>query len=162
MSTITQNHPSSAPTRANASLTTPTQAFQLRKDGYVLIQNNACRITELKHCRPSNHGHPKAIITAIEIFTGKEHNEIRRGHKSVDVPTVTKKEYLVLDIDGGYLSLWDPERGEPKDDIKVPDGEVGEKVVEMWKRGEKDIWVMVLGAMGMEIVDGAKEAETEQ
>lgn len=80
----------------------------------------------------------------------------------MDVPTVTKKEYLVLDIDGGYLSLWDPEKGEPKDDIKVPDGEVGEKVVEMWKMGEKDIWVMVLGAMGMEIVDGAKEAETEQ
>lgn len=72
---------------------------------------------------------------------------------------MTKKEYLVLDIDGGYLSLWDAVKGQPKDDVKVPEGEVGKKVVEMWKRGAKDVWVRVLGAMGMEIVEGAKEAE---
>lgn len=80
----------------------------------------------------------------------------------MDVPIVTEKEYLVLDIDGGYLSLWDPVRGQPKDDVKVPEGEVGKKVVEMWKRGEKDVWVMVLGAMGMEMVEEVREAEMEQ
>jgi len=127
-----------------------------------MIQNNPCRITELNYCRPSNHGHPKTIITAIEIFTGKQHIELRSGHKNVDVPIVTEKEYLVLDIDGGYLSLWDPVRGQPKDDVKVPEGEVGKKVVEMWKRGEKDVWVMVLGAMGMEMVEEVREAEMEQ
>lgn len=121
-----------------------------------MIQNNACLITDLNSCQPSNHGHPKTIITAIDIFTGKE---LRLGHKNVDVPIVTKKEYLVLDIDGGYLSLWDAVKGQPKDDVKVPEGEVGKKVVEMWKRGAKDVWVRVLGAMGMEIVEGAKEAE---
>lgn len=67
----------------------------------------------------------------------------------------------MLNINGGYLSLWDAEKGGPKDDVKVPGGEVGEKVVEMWKRGEKDVWVMVLAAMGMAIVEGVREVEGE-
>ena len=100
-------------------------------------------------------------ITGIDIFTDKKYEDISPAHANVDVPVVVKKEYLVLDIDGGYLSLWDREKGETKDDVEVPEGEVGKKVEEMWKRGGKDLWVMVLGAMGIEMVEGVKEVERE-
>jgi len=126
-----------------------------------MIKNSPCRITEMNHCQPSKHGHPMSLVTAIDLFTGKEYKKVIPGHVRVDVPIVTREEYLVLDVDGGYLSLWDREKGQPKDDVKVPEGEVGKKVMEMWKKGENDIWITVLGAMGMETVDGATKAERE-
>lgn len=126
-----------------------------------MIKNNPCRITEIRYSQPRKHGHLKAAIRATDIFTSKQYEELSRGHLSIDVPIVTRKEYLVLDIDGGYLSLWNSEKGEPEDDVKVPEGEVGEKVVEMWKKDGMDVWVMVLAAMGMEMVEGVREAERE-
>ena len=43
-----------------------------------------------------------------------------------------------LDItDDGFLSLMS-EDGSTKDDVKVPDGEVGDKVMKLFKEEEKD------------------------
>ena len=78
----------------------------------------------------------------------------------VEVPVVTKTEYLVVDIDNeGFLSLFDVERGETKDDLKCPEAEVGEKTERIFKRGGKDVIVVVVGAMGGEMVDDVKEVD---
>lgn len=43
-----------------------------------------------------------------------------------------------LDIsDDGFLSLMSDD-GETKDDVKVPDGEVGDKITKLFKTEEKD------------------------
>lgn len=80
-----------------------------------------------------------------------------------------RREYLLLDIEGGYLSMWDQTAGGAlKDDVRVPKtdesgtrmAEMGELLGRVWgKEGEKDIMVTVLSAMGMEVVDGVKEVE---
>ena len=45
---------------------------------------------------------------------------------------------LQLDVsDDGFLSLM-ADDGETKDDVKVPDGEVGEKIEKLFKTEEKD------------------------
>lgn len=45
---------------------------------------------------------------------------------------------MQLDIsDDGFLSLM-TEAGDMKDDVKVPDGEVGEKITKLFKTDEKD------------------------
>ena len=164
MLSATEDHdflPSTSTSSANASLTTPTQASQLKQGGYILLKQHPCRIIKMSTSAPGKHGHAKVAITGIDTFTGKKYEDISPAHANVDVPVVVKREYLVLDIDGGYLSLWDREKGDTKDDVRVPEGETGKKVEEMWKRGGKDLWVMVLAAMGIEMVEGVKEVETE-
>lgn len=45
---------------------------------------------------------------------------------------------LQLDIsDDGFLSLMN-EDGDLKDDVKMPDGEIGEKITKLFKTEEKD------------------------
>ena len=143
---------SPAPTSsANASLTIPTQASALRKGGFILIKGHPCRISLLKSSKPGKHGHAKLTLEAYDIFTHKKYEEAAPAHATVDVPVVWKKEYLLLHIDGGYLSLFDSESGETKDDVKVPEGEVGLKIREHFAKREKDVFVVILGAMGEEM-----------
>jgi len=76
----------------------------------------------------------------------------------MDVPNVIRKEYQLLDIsDDGFLSLM-ADDGETKDDVKVPDGEVGEKIDKLFTTEEKDTNVIVLTAMGEQLAIEAKEA----
>jgi len=76
----------------------------------------------------------------------------------MDVPNVTRKEYQLLDVsDDGFLSLM-ADDGETKDDVKVPDGDVGEKIEKLFTTDEKDTNVIVLTAMGEQAAIEAKEA----
>ena len=73
----------------------------------------------------------------------------------MDVPNVQRKEYQLvsavststsnsanesqLDIsDDGFLSLMSDD-GVTKDDVKVPEGEVGERIDKLFKQEEKDL-----------------------
>jgi translation initiation factor 5A len=86
------------------------------------------------------------------------------------------RNFLQLDVsDDGFLSLM-AEDGETKDDVKVPDGEIGDKIEKLFTQEEKDTskqpaflsygsWltfyvldVIVLTAMGEQAAIEAKEA----
>jgi translation initiation factor 5A len=63
-----------------------------------------------------------------------------------------------LDIsDDGFLSLMTDD-GETKDDVKMPDGEVGEKIQKLFVTEEKDTNVVILTSMGEQSAVEAKEA----
>lgn len=143
---------------ANASLTTPTQASALRKGGFVLMKGHPCKISLMTTSKPGKHGHAKISLEAYDIFTHKKYEEVSPAHANVDVPIVVRREYLLLMIDGGYLSLFDNDNGDTKDDVKVPEGEMGEKVRKMMRSG-KDVLVVVLGAMGIEMALECKEVD---
>jgi translation initiation factor 5A len=49
------------------------------------------------------------------------------------------------------------EDGSTKDDVKLPDGEVGEKIERLFRTDEKETNVVVLTSMGEEVAMDAKE-----
>ncbi|GAB0147258.1 translation initiation factor eIF5A [Epichloe bromicola] len=75
----------------------------------------------------------------------------------MDVPNVSRREYQLLDIDDGFLSLMG-EDGSTKDDVKIPDGDVGEKIIKLFQTESKDTNVVVLTAMEEQCVVEAKES----
>jgi len=76
----------------------------------------------------------------------------------MDVPNVRRQEYQLLDVtDDGFLSLMSDD-GSTKDDVKVPDGETGDKIKKLFQEDGKDTNVIVLTAMGEETAIDAKEA----
>merc|ERR1712029_726312 len=143
---------------AGASLTFPMQCSALRKNGFVCIKNRPCKIVDMSTSKTGKHGHAKVHLVAIDIFTGKKLEELCPSTHNMDVPNVTRKEYQLLDVsDDGFLSLM-ADDGETKDDVKVPDGEVGEKIEKLFTTEEKDTNVIVLTAMGEQAAIEAKEA----
>jgi len=133
----------------SGSDTYPVQCSALRKNGFVVIKGNACKIVDMSTSKTGKHGHAKVNLVGIDIFTGKKYEDLSPSTHNMEVPNVTRKEYQVLDIsDDDYVSLLD-EEGVQKDDLKVPEGEVGEELRNLFNEG-KELNATVLGALGKE------------
>ena len=141
---------------SGASSTYPQQAGSLKKGGYVVINNRPCKVMEVSTSKTGKHGHAKANITAIDIFTGKKLEDVCPTSHNLLVPNVTKADYQVLDIsDDNYVSLLLPD-GETKDNLKVPEGELGDKFKADFNDG-KDLLASILAAMDEEAIVSYKE-----
>ncbi|EEH16348.2 translation elongation factor IF5A [Paracoccidioides brasiliensis Pb03] len=143
------------------------QCSALRKNGYVVIKNRPCKIVEMSTSKTGKHGHAKVHLVAIDIFTSKKLEDLCsyphttwRCRMSIAKNTnwCVSPSHRFLDItDDGFLSLMSDD-GSTKDDVKLPEGEVGDKIEKLFRVEEKDTNVVVLTAMGEEVAMDAKEA----
>lgn len=141
---------------SGASDTFPMQCSALRKNGHVVLKGRPCKIVDMSTSKTGKHGHAKVNLVGIDIFTGKKYEDMSPSTHNMDVPNVLRHEYQVLNIDDGFMSLMLP-TGDTKDDIKVPEGEIGEQIMRMFDDG-KEIVVTVIKALGEEAAISAKEA----
>jgi len=137
---------------AGASETYPQQCSALRKNGHVVIKNRPCKIVEMSTSKTGKHGHAKVHLVGIDIFTGKKYEDICPSTHNMNVPHVKRKDYQLIDIDDGYLSLMD-DNGETKDDVKLPDNDTGKEIMAKMDDG---VLVTILTAMGEEAAVGYK------
>ncbi|KAK0629775.1 eukaryotic translation initiation factor eif-5a [Bombardia bombarda] len=143
---------------AGASTTFPLQCSALRKGGHVVIKSRPCKIVDMSTSKTGKHGHAKVHLIAIDIFTGKKLEDLCPSTHNMDVPFVKRTEYQLIDIsDDGFLNLIDDD-GKEKNDVRMPDGEVGDKITKLFKTEEKDTNVTVQTAMGEEAAVDAKES----
>ncbi|KAL4810784.1 translation protein SH3-like domain-containing protein [Aspergillus unguis] len=143
---------------AGASTTYPMQCSALRKNGHVVIKGRPCKIVDMSTSKTGKHGHAKVNLVALDIFTGKKYEDLSPSTHNMDVPNVSRKEYQLLDVtDDGFLSLMD-DNGDTKDDVKLPENEVGDRIKKMFKEEEKDCNVIILTAMGEQAAMEVKEA----
>merc|ERR1712080_84601 len=129
----------------------------LSKRTIMFIKEHPCKVVETSTSKTGKHGHAKVHMVGIDIFTGKKYEEICPSTHNMNVPNVNRTEYMLLDIsDDDFLSLMIPD-GSTKEDLKIPEGEIGEKLREAFNNG-KEVTVQVLSAMGMEQAKSFKEA----
>lgn len=158
MSDAEHEHVFDTPGDAGASATFPMQCSALRKNGHVVIKGRPCKIVDMSTSKTGKHGHAKVHLVALDIFTGKKLEDLSPSTHNMDVPNVMRREYQLIDIsDDGFLSLMN-DAGDLKDDVAMPEGEVGEKITKLFKVEEKDTNVVILTAMGEEAAIEAKEA----
>jgi len=151
-------------TDAGSSHTYPLQAGELRKGSHVMIKGHPCKVAEITTSKTGKHGHAKAHIVALDIFTGKKYEDLCPTSHNVSVPFVKRDEYTLMDIGGdGTVSLLDGD-GNAKEDLNLPTiVKVGEptdgdkKVAEQMQTdldAGKSVTVIVLKACGEEkIID---------
>ncbi|KAI9428499.1 initiation factor 5a [Lactarius indigo] len=141
---------------AGASTTFPMQCSALRKNGHVVIKGRPCKIVDMSTSKTGKHGHAKVHLVAIDIFTGKKLEDICPSTHNMDVPNVQRTEYQLVNIDDGFLNLMTPD-GASKDDVKVPEGDIGSQITAGFEEG-KDLLVTIVSAMGEEQAISFKEA----
>jgi len=141
---------------AGASTTFPMQCSALRKNGHVVIKGRPCKIVDMSTSKTGKHGHAKVHLVAIDIFTGKKLEDLSPSTHNVDVPHVRRNEYQLVNIDDGFLNLMTQD-GTAKDDVKVPEGELGTQIQADFDDG-KDLLVTIVSAMGEEQAITHKEA----
>merc|ERR1712150_229212 len=117
---------------AGASETFPQQCSALRKNGYVMIKGRPCKIVEMSTSKTGKHGHAKVHMVALDIFTGKKYEDICPSTHNMNVPNVTRQDYL-----------------------KVPDDDIGKEITEKYNNGDSFL-VTVLCACDEERIVGLK------
>merc|ERR1712127_993247 len=152
---------------AGASATYPQQAGEIRKGSYLMTKGRPCKCIEVSTSKTGKHGHAKAHIVALDIFTGKKYEDLCPTSHNLEVPFVTRTELQVLmvDEDSGQVSLLLNENGETKDDLNLPDRNVGggeatdedkkfsKQLIEEYEKGST-ITCLVLKACGIEKLVG--------
>lgn len=141
---------------SGASATYPMQCSSLRKNGFVVMKGRPCRIVEMSTSKTGKHGSAKVNLVALDIFTNKKYDEICPSTHNMEVPNVSRLEYTLLNIDGNYLSLM-TSTGDTKDDVKLPENELGETIKKEFE-DDKELIVTVVSAMGEECAMAYKEA----
>eukprot|EP00921_Rhytidocystis_pertsovi_P006105 GHVQ01010375.1.p1 GENE.GHVQ01010375.1~~GHVQ01010375.1.p1 ORF type:complete len:163 (+),score=30.20 GHVQ01010375.1:164-652(+) len=146
---------------SGASHTIPMQAGSIKKNAHVMLKSKPCKVVDYSTSKTGKHGHAKAHIVGLDIFTGKKYEDICPTSHNMEVPVVKRTEYQLIDItEDGFVSLL-TDSG-TKDDLKMPtDGEghpddVAKQIRELFDAG-KAILVTVLAACGVEKVVAAKE-----
>ena len=100
----------------------------LQKGHYVVLEDAACIVTDVKVSRPGKHGHAKVNLTAVGMLDGKKRNTVMPGHDNIEVPVIGKRNAQVLSISGNMANVMDSESYETFD-IEIP-ADLKDEVVE--------------------------------
>ncbi|KAH7815450.1 Translation initiation factor 5A [Monocercomonoides exilis] len=141
---------------AEASHCHPMAAGDIKKGGYIAMKGRPAKVVETSTSKTGKHGHAKMHIVAIDIFNGKKYEELHPTSHNVPVPDIERAEYSLVDVqDDGFVSLM-LESGATREDLKLPEGEVGENLKQAFDDG-KDLLVSTIKAMGIEQIMSFKE-----
>lgn len=146
---------------SGASHTFPAQAGSIKKGGFCMLKGKPCRVVDYSTSKTGKHGHAKAHIVGLDIFTNKKYEDMCPTSHNMEIPVVSRQEYQIIDIDSdGFVNLL-TESGETKNDLRLPtdtDGsqdDCAKKVQELFDAGSP-LLVTVLSACGQEKIVGHK------
>jgi len=92
----------------------------LKKGNYVVLDGEACVVSNTQTSRPGKHGHAKVRLEAVGILDGKKRQTVMPGHDNVDVPIIDKLNAQVLSISGNSANVMDM-ASYVTFDMKIPD-----------------------------------------
>jgi len=129
-----------------------------------MLKGKPCKVMEITCAKTGKHGHAKASITGIDVFTGKKVEDSYPTSHNIDAPFIERREYqLVFIKDDGFVTLLD-DKGNTREDLALPTEEcflsVVSKAHEYFDAG-KDVLAMVMKAVGEEHIVEVKEMVTE-
>lgn len=137
---------------AGASNTEALKAGKIRKGDFIVINGKPCKVAEVSTSKTGKHGHAKATIVGLDIFTGRKYETICPTSHSVETPVIKREEWQVTDMDEeGFLSLMN-EACEEKFDCKVEEEAMKNGIREALDKGTETVLVTVVSAMDTEKV----------
>ena len=85
----------------------PVDVGTLRVGGYVIVDNEPCRITNLTKSKPGKHGAAKARVVALGVFDGTKRTFVKPVNAQMDVPLIDKKSGQILALLPSAVQIMD-------------------------------------------------------
>lgn len=138
---------------SGAAVVMPKQCSALRKNEVALLKGRPCKIVDMSTSKTGKHGSAKVHMTGIDIFTGKKYEEISPSTATMEVPVIKRRDYQLMAInEDGFCSLLDLDTCEERSDIKIPEGELGQQIRDIFEKDEGGLMVQVVKAMSEEMI----------
>jgi translation initiation factor 5A len=116
----------------------PVDVGSLRVGGYMIIENEPCRIVDITKSKPGKHGSAKARIVAIGVFDGVKRSYVKPVDSNAEIPIIDKRIGQVFAVNPNGVQIMDLETFEYLD-APFPEEEdlkaklVAGAEVEYWK-----------------------------
>jgi len=116
------------------------EATGIRVGTNIMIEGAPFTVKKIDISKTGKHGHAKARMEAVNIFTGSKKVFVSPGHDKFEIPVVNKNKGQILSVAGDKASVMDLESFETIE-INVPEEfkddleENGN--IEYWKIGEQ-------------------------
>ena len=143
---------------AGASDTIPIQAGSVKKGSHIVLKGFPCKVVEISTSKTGKHGHAKASITGVDIFTGKKYQDISPTSHNMMQPVVSRKDYQLVEIaEDNFVTLMDDE-GNIREDlsIDISSDELHKKIKSDFN-SNKNLMLTVLKCMQKEKIIASKE-----
>jgi translation initiation factor 5A len=90
----------------------PVEVGALRVGGYMLIDNEPCRIVDITKSKPGKHGAAKARIVAIGVFDGVKRSFVKPVDSNAESPMIDKRPGQVFAVNPNGVQIMDLENYE--------------------------------------------------
>jgi len=87
----------------------PVDVGSLRVGGYVIIDNEPCKIVEIAKSKPGKHGAAKARVVAIGIFDGQKRTFVKPVDAQMEVPIIEKRSGQIVSLMPSSVQVMDLE-----------------------------------------------------
>jgi len=127
----------------------PIRGGEIKKGMVVYLKDKPCKAGAISISKTGKHGHAKARIEGIDIFTGKKYIDLTPTSHTCYRPRVEQFSYVLTDIDeDGVLSCMTDD-GEMREDLNLPDEnstdpEIGAKIKAAFETADADNLEIVL------------------
>ncbi|CAF3947853.1 unnamed protein product [Rotaria sp. Silwood1] len=130
----------------------PEDIDSIQKSDFVVINGRLLQVIEVTYSKPGKIGRPKVYVIGIDISTGRRYEDVCPTKDVIKVPNVSKKAYLLVDIDkDGYVTLLNEDTCNTRSDIKLhKDSDIAQRLLDTFNEGNGQIKVTVLKALGEE------------
>jgi translation initiation factor 5A len=116
----------------------PVDVGSIRVGGYVIIDNEPCRIASIAKSKPGKHGAAKARVVAIGVFDGAKRTFVKPVDAQIEVPLIEKKPGQVIALLPNAVQIMNLENYEVFEAAYPDDEELKQKLasgieVEYWR-----------------------------
>jgi len=87
----------------------PVDVGSLRVGGYMIVDDQACRIVSIAKSKPGKHGAAKARIVAIGVFDGVKRSLVKPVDASEEIPIIDKRPGQVFSVNPNGIQIMDLE-----------------------------------------------------
>ncbi len=116
----------------------PADVGTLRVGGYVIVDNEPCRVTSLTKSKPGKHGSAKARVVAMGVFDSAKRTFVKPVDAQIEIPMIEKKSGQVIALLPNAVQIMDLENYEVFEATYPDDEELKKKMasgteVEYWR-----------------------------
>ena len=97
------------PIQWSVLMKTVNEVRNLRVNGYLIIDDEPCKILSISTSKPGKHGEAKARIEAVGLFDGTKRSIVHPVKHRVGVPMIDKRQGQVITASGASAQVMDLE-----------------------------------------------------
>jgi translation initiation factor 5A len=88
---------------------TVAEIRELREGGYIVVDDEPCKILSIQMSKPGKHGEAKARMDVMGIFDNRKRSIVHPVTHKVQVPMIDKRKGQIISISGDHAQIMDSE-----------------------------------------------------